>query len=175
MKNHLTILKLTISFIFLFGTLTSNGQAKIEAQIGGANFLGLTLNAAYDISISKNGNHFLTPSFGLGLLAPGWNASTIIIHTGLNYNFKRFGLGVELSGFNENPFFADEHNESFVDIIIYPNANYTFINKEHWYFRFSGGIYLAYSKTYDDNTDTNHMSFDGDPVPGAGITVGYKF
>jgi hypothetical protein len=167
------------SLMFVFGTLISNGQVKIEAQIGGSNFFyGLTINTAFDIPLSKNGDHILTPSIGNGFLPYFWDngSSSNIIHTGLNYSYKRIGFGVELSKFSDfllSYYRYDDHN--FVDMIVYPNANYTIIQKQHWYLGLSAGAYIAFSRYYKHETGKPYMSFEGDIIPGAGVTIGYKF
>ena len=165
-----------ICTILLWGAFIANGQIAFEAQIGGSNFLGISLNTTFDIQLSESGNHYIVPSLGLGILVPGWNEPTSIIHTGLNYRYKKWGLGAEVSGFMRNPFGGDEYNiSSFVDMIIYPNANYTFQTKTNWYFKISVGAYFAFSKQFYYESSKNPMYFAGDVIPGAGFSTGYKF
>ncbi len=166
-----------IILLLIQNMLQTYGQIKSEVQFGGSNFLGITLNTGLDIPLSKNGYHFIVPIVGVGILLPGWDVPTCIIHAGLNYNYKKWGLGAEVSGFTENPFWdSQEHtNSSFVDMIIYPNANYTILFKRRWYLKVSAGAYFAFSKQYDNETDRHRMQFEGDVIPGAGLSLGYAF
>ncbi|HDY67153.1 MAG TPA: hypothetical protein ENH85_05105 [Candidatus Scalindua sp.] len=166
--------RVVLCTFILWGSLVSYGQIKFEAQVGGSNFLGITLNTAFDINISDNGHHKIIPSLGLGFLVPGWDYPTTIIHFGLDYRYKRWGIGSEVSGFTINPFWGEGYNP-FVDMIIYPNINYTFGTKSSWYFKISAGAYFAFSKRYDSASEKTYMGYDGDVIPGAGFSVGYKF
>ena len=85
-----------IAFIFLVGDVS--GQVGIEGQVGGANFLGLTINSRFQILISKENDHRLTPSFGVGILSPAWDAPTMIVNAGLSYSHNAWGIGTEVSG-----------------------------------------------------------------------------
>jgi hypothetical protein len=154
--------------------LPSFGQAKIEIQIGGSNFLGMTINSAYDIPVSKNRNQILSPYFGIGFLAPDWDGATSIIHVGLDYTIKKFGVGCELSNFLPSPFGQRDYPQSDVDLIVYPNISYTFSTKIKLYFKVSGGAYFAFNKQ-DFYSGSSEMYFEGDVIPGAGFTTGYKF
>ena len=165
-----------ISIFLLLGALITNGQVKFEAQVGGSNFLGMSLNTAFDIPLLENGNHFIVPNLGLGILLPGWDVPTCIIHTGLNYRYKKWGFGSEVSGFTKNPFSGkDEFVNPDVDMIIYPNANYTLTTNKNWYFRISAGAYFAFSKYFDYELNVSKMEFEGDVIPGAGLSAGLKF
>jgi hypothetical protein len=77
---------------FLYG-MRLFGQSTIEAQLGGSNFIGSTINAAFTIPISEAHDNRLCPSFGIGMLAPGWDVPTTIFHAGMNYLFKSWGAG----------------------------------------------------------------------------------
>ena len=155
--------------------LPSFGQAKIEIQIGGSNFLGMTINSAYDIPISKKRNQFLSPSFGIGLLEPNWDGPTSIIHVGLDYSINNFAIGCELSNFLASPFGQRDYPVSDVDLIYYPNISYTFSTKVKLYFNVSGGAYFAFNDRTNYLTGRSKMEFEGDVIPGAGFTAGYKF
>ena len=137
--------------------------------------MGVTLNTGFDIPLLKNDNHLLVPSLGLGILVPGCYEHPIIIHTGLNYRYKNLGFGAELSGFTKNFLLSNEFDNGFIDMIVYPNANYTFKTKSNWYYRISAGAYLAFDKSYDFEPDKSRMEFLGDVIPGAGLSVGYNF
>src|SRR5689334_16116756 len=124
---------LSILFIFLYCSGGVSGQVGIEGQVGGANFLGLTINSRFQIVISKENDHRLTPSLGVGILSPAWDAPTMIVNAGLSYSHKDWGIGTEVSGFTENPFIPSDQPRDFVDMIIYPNFNYTFTFESSWY------------------------------------------
>ena len=150
-----------------------SGQVAVEGQIGGANFLGLTINSRFQILISKENDHRLTPSFGVGILSPAWDAPTMIVNAGLSYSHNAWGIGTEVSGFTENPFIPSDQPRDFVDMIIYPNFNYTFTFDSSWYVRLSAGAYFSYSKFTNPVTDISRLRYEGDVLPGAGISVGY--
>lgn len=148
-------------------------QANFELQAGGSNFLGATFNTATDISISKDKQHFITPGIGVGILAPQWAQSTMIVHSRLGYRYKRIGFGVETSGFTANPFSRARYLHDFVDLIVYPSFNYTFdMGRSNWYCRASTGLYFAFSRYYDYGSG-GKLQFEGDVIPGAGLSIGY--
>jgi hypothetical protein len=147
----------------------------IETQLGGANFLGMTINTQLEIPLSADGKHKLTPKIGVGGLMPGWDDPTVIIHTGLNYSFKNWGTGIEVSGFTPNPFRGTFEGSDFVDMIVYPNINYNWKFESQWYLRFSAGAWFAFSRYHNYNTQLNTMEFEGDVIPGIGISFGRSF
>ncbi len=162
--------------MLLIVSLTMTAQVKIDYQLGGANFIGFSLNTEFDISVNKEKGHFIMPRFGVGTLIPGWDEPTSILHFGLAYRIRKIAIGCEVSGFTPSPFFGSG-NTDFVDMIVYPNLSYTIQPKKHpnWYYRISAGAYFAYSKADNYETDKTYMEFEGDVIPGAGITVGYRF
>jgi hypothetical protein len=164
------------AFITFFLILTTIGysQIKLDAQIGGSNILGLSLNAAYDILNSKSGQSYLTPSLGVGFFTPIRDMRTSIIHYGLNYQIGKFGIGGEVSGFTPTPFFGNGET-SLVDMLVYPNINYTIFSKSCWYYKFSVGAYFAFSKSTAGHKGQSRMEFEGDVIPGAGFSLGYRF
>jgi hypothetical protein len=171
MKNLITLFLITLFFVH-----EATAQTSIEAQAGGANFMGITINSRFNIPLSRSKEHRLSPSFGLGMLAPGWDQQpTIIINTGLTYNYKAWGIGAEVSGFTSSPFAASNKPRDFVDMIVYPNLNYTLNIKPSFYLRFSAGSYFAFSKKIDPVSEKSKLQFEHDVIPGAGISVGYKF
>lgn len=152
----------------------------MESQAGGSNFLGLTINVTKEIKLSENRNIILDPSLGFGFLLPGWDIPTNIIHAGLNFKLRRLGLGIEGSWFINNLFVRRDKSEDsdFIKLLIYPNVNYTFIDKKRWYLRVSTGAYFAFDKQRTSaNLELDHwkLAFAGDVIPGAGINIGYKF
>ncbi len=151
------------------------GQAKIEMQIGGANFYGATINSEYDIPLSKNREMYVSPSLGIGILLPSWDGPTTIMHVGLDYTIKKISIGCELSRFMPSFFGQRDSPSSDVDLIVYPNVSYTYTTKSNVYFNFSGGVYIAYNARYDNITGLTELEFQGDVIPGVGISTGYKF
>lgn len=168
MKNAIIVICIVIT------SLKANGQVGIEAQFGGSNFIGASINAKYIAKVCDSSHHTISPSFGVGLLLPTWDAPTSIIHFGLNYAYKKIGIGVEASGFTDNPFVLSQKTRNFVDVIIYPNLNYTFQFKSPLYISASGGAYFAFSKGSKYYNTREKWSFEGDVIPGAGISIGYK-
>lgn len=63
MKNSLLLALLALP-CFMFS------QLKIEGQIGGANFVGYSINTELDIKLFKNKDHYLMPSLGVGSVLP---------------------------------------------------------------------------------------------------------
>lgn len=161
-----------LSLLAIFISKDVFSQASVEAQIGGANFIGITLNSRYSISLSKTKEHKLSPSFGIGTLAPWWDAPTAIMNIGITYHYKSWGIGTEVSGFAAAPFVNSNRPHDFVDMIVYPNMNYTFKYVSNWYLRLSAGAYFAYSKSNDPQSDGGRLRFEGDVIPGAGVAVG---
>jgi len=166
-------ISLTTALVFL-ALLPVFSQARIEAKIGGSNFLGATINSAYDIAILEDGNQSISPSFGIGILFPGWEDPTSIIHFGLNYRLFKWGFGIETSTFFANPLWGDGGGNGFVDLIIYPNVNYTIPINSNWYINISGGAYFAFSRSSNFQIEQTNLVFEGDVIPGGGLTVGYK-
>lgn len=159
-------MKKAVIILFLFVLNTSLfGQINLEAQLGGSNFLGLSLNAEVDIPLSKNKGIYLAPSVGLGILNTPYIFPTKIIHTGLHLKYRRWGIGSELSRFSGD----------FVDFLVYPNLHYTFNLRSNWYVKVSAGALIAYS--YEDRPveGPSYLRFEGDIIPGAGVSVGYRF
>lgn len=168
MKNRLIIICIIISFF------KANGQVGIEAQFGGSNFLGASINTKYTIPICNSCQHTISPSLGIGFLLPTWDAPTSIIHFGINYAYKRIGIGIEASRFTDNPFVSSAKTRDFVDVIFYPNLNYTFQFKSPLYISASAGLYLAYSKESKYNNSIDKLDFEGDVIPGVGFSIGYQ-
>jgi hypothetical protein len=167
------------SFIFMIHPLKA--QLGIELQVGGANFLGASVNASYTVQLGKAGVQSLNTTLGIGALYPGWtNApndyriTTVIYHAGLNYQYKRLGAGVEASFFAPNPFLQVYSTTGLVDLIVYPNINYLVFNRESWYFKVSGGAYFAFDKNSFSTDVLPQYDFAGDVIPGIGITAGIK-
>ncbi len=163
-----------VSSLMVLSTLGILAQSKIEAQIGGANYLGLTINYEFEIRISQTGDHRVLPSFGMGFMLPSYAPNTFVVHLGLNYAYKKWGLGMEGSGFTENLFWGT-NSTMFVDMMIYPNINYTLSLKSNIYFKFSAGAFIGFDEVMADDLLDSHFEYVGNAMPGAGISIGYKF
>ena len=120
----------------------------------------------------------LMPRFGVGRTFPGYRSPSSIIHFGLHYRIRKFGIGCETAGFATSPFDSDSNFfDPPSDILVYPDLNYTFsFNRNpHLYLRLSAGVYFAFDKIRDDISGKNKLEWQGDPIPGAGLTCGYAF
>jgi len=166
--------RLLVCLILTYTIIPVNGQIKLELQAGGANFIGMSLNTSYDFALFANGYHKISPTIGLGALIRGSEDPTSIIHGGLNYQYKRWGIGTEVSGFAVNPFWGNSYTNSFVDMIVYPNFNFTYTSVSNFYFRVSAGAYFAFDKDFYYETNKSYMYFAGDVIPGAGLNIGYQ-
>ena len=60
-------------------------------------------------------------------------------------------------------------------MILYPNANFTYITASNLYFTISAGAYFAFDKNYHYEKDKSRIFFAGDVIPGGGIILGYLF
>ena len=167
---------LRVAFVLIACTISSavNAQWSAEAQLAGSNFLGASLNLNYSLSISANGDHKLTPTIGLGLSSNEWMpTSRMIIHAGLNYSYKRYGIGVEASQFG--PLFPKDGVAYDNELIVFPNINYLIVDRDMWYLKASLGAYFAFSELDGiDDKPTPTLSFEGDVIAGAGLSVGIK-
>ena len=159
--------------IAIFIPLATSAQTGIEAQIGGANFQGMTVNARFTVPIHKSKPIILSPSLGIGIVAPWWDAPTTIVNVGMVYQLRSWGFGTEMSVFTDIPYLKRDVPNDFADIIIYPNFNYTLHKKSSkWYFRLSGGGYFAFSKSERPDRQ-KYLRFERDVIPGAGIAAGF--
>jgi len=169
--------KVAIYTILILGVQIANGQVKFEAQIGGSNFLGLTLNTAFDIKLSESGNHFIVPSLGVGITYLGDGPIGSITHVGLNYRYKNLGFGTEVSGFSSCPLLGQFYFHELVDVMIYPNANYTFQIRTNWYIIVSAGLIFGLYEDYhwNDNSIQPSSYIACMLIPWIGLSFGYKF
>lgn len=140
-----------------------------EAQVGGSNFLGATVNSGMHISLDTAGEHQIRLGAGLGALLPSWDAPTMILSASAGYERNQMGIGCEASGFTDMPFVNAQEFRSFVDLIVYPNVSYTFHLPSAIYLRCSAGAYFAFDRSL------NQLQFAGDVIPGAGVAIGRKF
>jgi len=164
--------------LLVFFTHSVAGQIRLESQAGGANFLGMTINVAAEKRLSESGNISIEPNLGFGMLLPGWDNPTDILHAAVNLKFDRFGFGTEGSWFMKSLFVKPDPNQysDFVSLILYPNLNYRIIDRTTWYLRVSAGAYFAFDKgAKSPYSDQWTFGFAGDVMPGAGVNLGYKF
>lgn len=171
--KHIQLLLLLFAF-----SMTASAQVKVDIQAGGANFLGLSINTELDIPVNREKGHVLMPRLGVGMLIPGLYSASSLVHVGLHYRIRKIGLGCEASGFFQNPFDRKgASNDHPADILVYPNLNYTFSFSKfpYLYLRISGGVYFAFDKVRDLLSDNEGLEWQGDPIPGAGLTFGYAF
>lgn len=165
--KRFTIILVMISFVFM-----ANSQIKLETQIGGSNFLGCSINTSYDFYLTADHNQKLVPKIGFGMRYPDLLVYGLIL-TDLNYEYKNLGGGVGMSKFFV---MANPENIHFLDIelLVYPNLNYTFNLKSNWYLKVSAGAYFAFNQR-DRLESPYSLEFAGDVIPGGGIGFGYKF
>ena len=113
---------------------SSLAQICFETQLGGSNFLGLTFNTRFEFPLDADKNHRIIPQLGVGFLAPYREhpeafTMPLIVQGALTYQYKRWGIGCETSGFTRNPFFGNGTGygpTGWIDLLVYPNLNYTF-------------------------------------------------
>lgn len=165
-----------IILILSLYAISLRAQFGLETQIGGSNFLGISFNGFYDLSLTEDGRNIVSSTLGLGVLEPEFGNNFIILHGGVNYRPRRWGAGAEYS------FFVAGLNETytydrFVDLLVYPNINYTVLARSGWVFKVSCGPYLAFSKDYRKSVGDvlTPYRFEGDVIPGAGLYFGYRF
>ena len=168
MKNLILLILLSLCI-----TKEMQSQVGIEAQFGGANFFGFTLNGRLDIPLDQMNFHNISTSIGFGMVAPWWDWPAGLVNAGINYRYKVWGAGTEVSIFPGGSFSGFVRVSDRVDVLVYPNFNYTLLKRSGWYFRFSAGAYFAYSKNGSPILDGNDLRFQGDVIPGAGVGVGY--
>lgn len=145
-------------------------QYGLSFHFGGSNFLGATIN--FQKEITKNNNRKVLYSAGLGYLLPGWDEPTNIINLTADYKIKNFGIGIEGSKFFINPYLKLQkpYLSPFIDILAYPNIDYNINVTKNMFIEISLGAYFAF--TY--NRHYKYIDFEGDVIPGAGLSVGYR-
>ncbi len=164
---------LPLGFIFL--TTVVFGQPQVELQLGGANFIGASVNGGYAFKASQTKPRCITAYLGVGMLAPYWDGPTSIVHTGLEYNFTRLALGAETSHFFTMPIGKEPMTPPSVDLIAYPNISYRLGKPKGMYVKLSAGAYFAFSKSAWYGVASSKIRFEGDVIPGAGLYAGYRF
>ncbi len=174
MKSPLLISSIFL-FFFLCATSVAQAQWKLSTQLGGANFLGATLNVGYEYNLASKIPSSLEAQVGYGFLLPSHGPNTII-NTQLKYKLKQYGLGLEAAFFHKKPFYKEGFDQSdFLDLLLYPNFSYTLPVLKSFFINFSAGCYLAFSRESIDYFTEGKLVFEGDPIPGAGLTFGYIF
>ncbi len=161
----------------IFTSLSTNAQVRVETQLGGSNYLGITVNSVYDIPLDSNKKHNISPSFGVGMLVSNSDSyyPLSIIKFGLHYRFANWGIGGEVSGFSENPFLGRIDDGSFPDVLVYPNINYMFSIKESWYLNLSVGFIFNFEKHYIREEERKVLRMDDEVLFSGGLSFGYKF
>lgn len=168
-------MKRILTLCVLFLTLSSNAQdLRLELQLGGSNFLGMTINTEPLVRINEQ--NAIGIKLGVGPMIPGWvEEPTLSVLGGLNYYWRRFGIGMDVSGFTGSPFqFSYYGYNPDIDLIAYPNVSYTHDFNSGLYLRGSVGVWLAYD-WYGYYGDEVKLQWAGDPIPGISLCVGYSF
>ncbi len=169
-RNLLTLLFILRMPFFSFG------QFSVEAQFGGADLLGFSVNTRLEIPLGIKKEHHIAPHLGLGLLAPGYiQPMHAIINTGLHYQYRRIGIGSEIGFYRVSTSAGTPggYPNDVMDIMLYPNVNYVF-GKNLLYYRISAGAYFAYYRNGSSSGDLQ-FEWDGEIIPGFGISIGYRF
>ncbi len=166
MRNILIIIS------FVLATNLSNSQASLELETGGSNFLGSTLNIAYEIQLLEKYKLSLKPYLGIGSILPVGYGPASILHGGLEYRFGRSGIGIEASAFRENLFFPGVGHD-FVDVLLYPHYSYYRKLRGRTYIKVSLGLYFAYFETLNPQPNELPLEWESPVIPGIGITFGY--
>ncbi|MFP4557196.1 MAG: hypothetical protein ACLFNU_10020 [Bacteroidales bacterium] len=166
--------KIVLGLILLFSSLIIQAQIRVDALVGGSNYLGASINVTKGFELFSNENQYIDMTIGLGHVLEYYNPKTMLIHFRLNYKIKKIGFSVETSRFIENYIKDNELSSDMVDLILYPNINYTFFTNRKFYLNISAGAYFAFDK-FSMPSAKSEWSFAGDVVPGAGLRVGYTF
>ncbi|GLR17670.1 hypothetical protein GCM10007940_22850 [Portibacter lacus] len=166
--------QLTFYFLFLFIS-GLYAQPGVEFHLGGSNFLGWSMNGSYKLIIIDELDLSITPSLGVGsMIFPEYGLDAIV-HTGVDLQYKKWGIGGEISHFFANPFLTDSHINEFIALLVYPNVSYLMQFKNHVFLEFSVGVYFAYENRNAFIANGPRYQFAGDVIPGVGITFGYRF
>lgn len=161
------------ALLSLLSVTASRGQGRIEGQLGGSNFLAATVNGAYAIPMSYYSPSFFVATTGVGRGISDWSIAPVV-HAGCTLEYGRWGAGAEATYFLErlvrNPMFW-----SFGDmLLIFPNGNCRFGLGKGVYCRVSAGALLAFERGFN-RLGREELSYAGDAIPMAGLTLGYSF
>lgn len=160
-------------FFFLGFVFIARTQTVIEGQVGGADYIGMSANAGYEWSLSKNRTHFLLPSLGLGVMFPPRLKGMPLLRGGLQYRYRGWGIGAEASRLFSNS------GNNFVEMLLYPNISHTGEGKGDFYFRMSLGVLLAYSRIYAFGPlgmthDDGRLKLEKGLIPGGSLAIGFR-
>ena len=160
--------------LFLAWSFSVAAQTNIEVEFGGANYIGFSANSGLDIPLSKDATHVLMPSLGWGVMLPPAFTGTGVLRFGLQYRYRGWGLGAEMGRFF-SPF-----GKPFVELLLYPNISHTVVGKGSMYYRMSMGVCMAYSRSYNFGPfgvgrEPGPLRLEKEIIPGASLSVGYKF
>ncbi len=154
-------------FVFLFNS--SFAQHSIGLKLGGANFIGGSINYNYKLETNFLKERYILISTGLGYTP--WGPS-YIFNGSISYHQKRIGIGIDHTRFYNEFFFETYGSNNFIDLLLYPNISYQILNKRIE-LTFSSGTYFAFSR-YRISSNDRKMSFLGDIIPGAGLSINYN-
>lgn len=166
--------KIFFALALVFAVSVTHAQVRIEGQVGGSNFYGLTANMEPIIKLDSMHTNGIGLSLGVGGMFAWADQPTLIVHGGLHYYYKSWGIGGELSGFAPNPFHFTPYEQE-LDMLIYPNLSYTFDFKKNHYLKISGGALFAFDKQQQYDIQNVEWEFMGDVIPGIGISFGVKY
>jgi hypothetical protein len=169
-------MKPLILILFLTVSSASFAQLNVGVELGGSNFLGYALNIEPHITLNETSS--LSVKAGLGGLFPGWPlVPTSLYQFGLHYNYKNWGIGADASAFTVSPFSNAPSNQIDVDLIVYPCIEYCWKFDNGYFLNFSADAYFAYDNVgaFQDSPSSLDYQWQGDVIPGVGITFGGIF
>lgn len=153
---------------------SARGQSRIEIYVTRANYLGITINASHEIYLSKDHHQKLLPTVGIGLKVPDKFTSTKFLFFDLNYEYMNWGCGLELTRFIDERNSNMEGYNDCSEILLFPNLNYTLNITSNLYIQTSCGAYFSFSKKQLSDAGVYKFKFDGNVIPGIGVSIGYK-
>lgn len=161
------LLILTLFFVSNY----SFGQFHLGIELGGSNFLGYAVNIEQRVKVSESSS--IIGKAGFGGLFPGWPAvPTVLFKYGIHYNYRNWGIGGDVSKFTNRYFTRSLGVPGDVNLIFYPNINYSLKFGKSYFVNFSVGAYFAYYQQNDLNPSQPKFEWAGDVIPGIGITIG---
>ena len=167
--------KTILCSLFMALALTVSAQLKVGTQFGGANWVGLSLNAGYEFQFNESNDWSIDALAGIGVILPYFGPNSIFNFQSNIYH-KNIGLGIETAFHNEKPFYEKTiPSSAFIDLLAYPNISWRTQLSKHIYLSFSAGAYLAFSKYGSEIGMKDKFRFEGDVLPGIGISCYYKF
>lgn len=170
MKRSFLILAFLASFASFGQTLNT------EIQIGGTNFIGLSINAEGVWNL--NDNNAIGLKLGLGVPVAFFDDKEAISSTliGLHYYYKDWGIGMEAAGYHAFPFVSPLNTTTSpeMDMMLFPNINYTF-HLESSYLKVGAGVWMPMSY-YPGAPGSGELNAQiEDPIPGISLSWGISF